>query len=387
MAHHNTVTTQIPAAKGTEPARILGTDAVDHPGRVFFLHLEPHSSNQCQTLAIAQGLRREKWDARIVCRQSCRLAERAEALGLKVHTLPDEGAGTLLMLWKLFRIMRAQKGDVTPSLVHACDPSASRLASFSWRLNKRLRVVHTRRVPIMEPDYKAMRCYQVPQAKVITDSLAGKIALRLSGLESHLLHTIPCGIDSSEYPIHRDRHDGRFIYAVTGEFMPQRGHAEIIAAAPILEGFTALPPWEIRVLGEGPHLGVILEEALSKGADRHLAFLSGLDTADAMTVCDALVLPAAEGESYLPRILEGWAAEMPVVTINRLDHAEILQDGVNCLLVQPGDIQGLAGAMQRVAVEPVLRKRLVEGGRASLEKFSLSALIAGHRRLYREVLA
>lgn len=384
---HSTIITRSPGGGERAPGEFPVADAGECQGRVYLLHLEPYSSNQCQTLAVARGLRREGWDARIVCRASCALAGNAKALGLLVHTLPDEGCGKLSLIWKFLRIVNQRKNDAIPSLVHACDPSASQLASAAWRWNKKLRIVHTRRVPIMESNHKAIRCYQIPQAKVITDSLAGKIALRLSGLEPHLLHTIACGLDPEQYPARRERHDGRFVYALTGELMPLRGHAEMYAAIPLLDQAAALPPWEVRVLGEGPFFTKLLEEAASLGVDRRLAFLSGMDPAVELSKCDALVLPASDGETYLPRILEGWAAETPVITVNRLDHGEILQDGGNCLLAQPGDIQGLAERMRRIALEPVLRKRLVEGGKASLQKFTLSALVAGHRRLYRETLA
>lgn len=384
---HTTVMTRNSGGAESAPGKTPANDAGECAGRVFLLHLEPHSSNQCQTLAVAHGLRREGWDARIVCRASCALAGKAEALGLPVEPLPDEGRGRLSLIWKFLRTVKQRKGDTVPSLIHACDPLASRLASIAWRWNKKLRIVHTRRVPIVETNSKAIRCYQVPPAKVITDSLAGKIALRLSGLEPHLLHTIACGLDPARNPVRKDRRDDRFVFALTGELVPLRGHAEIYAAIPLLERGAAVPSWEVRILGEGPLFAKLLEEAVSLGVDNRLAFLSGVDPAVELSKCDALVLPASDGESYLPRILEGWAAEVPVITVNRLDHAEILQDGVNCLLVQSGDIQGLAESMRRVAQEPVLRKRLIEGGKASLRKFTLSALVAGHRRLYREVLA
>ncbi|MDL2209300.1 glycosyltransferase family 4 protein [Desulfovibrio sp. OttesenSCG-928-O18] len=363
------------------------SDIAATAGRVFLVHLEPHSANQGQTLAIAEQLRKENWDIHIVCRASCRLIGGARERSLPVHPLPDDGGKGLPMAWKLLRILRGVSGkDKSPSLVHACDPSASHLASVAWRMNKKLRLVHTRRVPIMEPNHKAVRCYQVPAAKIITDSLAGKIALRLSGLEPHLLHTITCGIDPSSCPKHKERNDGRFVFAMTGELMPQRGHALLFDALPLLEAKNA-DPWEVRILGDGPFFANLLQEAETKNVARHTAFLCGTDIGEELCACDGLVLPAAEGESYLPLILQGWAARIPVITINRLDHAEILQDDVNCLLVQPQDHEGLAEKMAMLAADASLRQRLVEGGRAALAKFSVQAMVAEHKRLYREILA
>lgn len=371
------------------PANAVVSDApADYEARVFLIHLESYSANFGQTLALAVGLRAENWDARIVCRASCSLASTAAALGVPVHSLPDEGGSGLVMAWRLLRAMRDKKNPpVGPFLAHACDPAASQLVSLAWRLRKKFRIVHTRRVPVMEGNAKAIRCYRVPQAKVITDSLAGKIALRLSGLEPHMLRTIACGLDAAPCPRRNAVAESRFVYAVTGDLTPENGHAQLFDALPGLERAGGMPPWEVRILGDGPHFPALLETAQAKNVARHLAFLTGLHVAAELARCNALVLPAAEGESYLPLILQGWATGLPVITINRLDHAEILQNEGNCLLAQPGDPNDLAAQMIRIANDPLLRDRLVEGGTASLKQFSLQTMVAEHRRLYREILA
>lgn len=360
----------------------------EYPGRVYFLHLDPYSANQGQTLAVASALTREGWDARIVCRASGRLTSLAASLRLPAHLLPDDGGKGLPTAWRLLRAIRAEeKKTAAPHLVHACDPSASRLVSLAWRLNKKLRVVHTRRVPDLETDRKMVRCYQMPRTTIITDSLAGNIALRLSGLEPHVLHTIACGIEPSICPVREARDDGRFVFAMTGELMPHRGHSQLFDALAFLEKSLDLPHWEVRILGEGPFFSPLLAEARERKVDTRLAFLSGVDVAAELARCDALVLPAPDGESYLPLILQGWAARVPLVAVNRLDHAEILQDGVNCLFACPGDAEGLAKQMAGIANDAPLREKLTNGGYAALSRFSLRATVAEHKKVYTAMLA
>lgn len=360
----------------------------EYIGRVYFVTLNPHSSNHGQTLAVASSLVAEGWDAHIICRSSCGLLPMAASLSLAVHVFPGEGGKSLPLAWRLLRMIRAEeKRNGAPHLVHACDPSASQLVSLAWKLQKKLRIVHTRRVPIMEANHKAVRCYHVPQAKIITDSLAGKIALRLSGLDPHLLYTIPCGIEPSGHPVRKDRGDGRFMFAITGELIPHRGHSQLFEALPLLAEHKDLPPWECRILGDGPHFPELLEEARQRNVAERLAVLSGTDPGVELAHCDALVLPAPEGESYLPLILQGWAARVPIITVNRLDHAEVLQDETNCLCIHPGDTDGLAKQMARLAKDAALRAKLAEGGKAALARFSLKNMVAEHKRIYRETLA
>lgn len=360
----------------------------DHTARVFLAHLDMYSANFGQTLAIAESLSADGWDAQIICRASCRLAQAARDKAVPICLLPDKGEKSLSMVWKLLRLFRDRKSSLRKgALVHACDPAASQLLSLVWRLNKKLRLVHTRRMPIMEANPKAIRCYQTPPAKVVTDSLAGKIALRLSGLETHLLYTIACGLNPDSALPRAPRDDGRFAFAVTGDLVPLCGHPHFFDALTHLTATNGMPPWEARVLGDGPLFTELLDDAVQKDVASRVAFLCGQNNAFELSRCDALVLPAAEGESRQPLILQGWATGVPVITINRLDHAEILQHETNCLLAQPGDAAELAAHMARLACDPELWKRLVQGGRASLKEFNADRMVAEHSRLYRETLA
>lgn len=364
---------------------------------LFMVHFEQFSANLGQTLTLAEALRGEDWDVHIVCRESCRLAVQARERSLPVHTLPDEAGKGFWTAWGLMRTIRKnawkpekgarkQVGD-RKILVHACDVAASHLVSGVWRLDKKLRIAHTRRVPIMEAKSKAVRCYQVPPAKIITDSLAGKIALRLSGLEPHLLHIIPCGVEPSEQPVRRGRKDGRVVFAVLGDLVPQSGHSLLFEAMAGLETMEGVPPWEVRVLGDGPQFHELLEEAQTRKIDGRLAFLGGEDLGEKLVDCDVLILPAGEGESHIPLVLRGWVAGVPVIAINRLDHAESFQEDVNVALVPPGDAASLAQQMVRLAGDRSLRANLAEGGRASAGKFTTQAMILEHKRLYGQILA
>ena len=359
-----------------------------HEARVLLVHLDMHSANLGQTLVLAAALRAENWDAQIVCRKSAWLAFAAQQHDVPVHALPDEGEKSLGMAWKLLRAIHNKKNTTgKATLVHACDLAASHLVSLAWRLSKKFRIVHTRRIPIMEPNTKAMLCYQRPQAKIITDSLAGEIALRLSGLDQHMLRTIPCCLETSSHPQRTHAVEERFIFAITGDLTPLKGHSFLFDAMLHLDADTAMMPWEVRVLGSGPLFSSLLEEAQHKNVASRLAFLTGLDTAAELCRCDALVLPASEGESYLPLILHGWASGLPIITSNRLDHAEFLRHEANCLLTQSGSTAELAEQMARLTRDPALHAQLVEGGKASLQRFCLQRTVTEHRRLYREILA
>ena len=61
--------------------------------------------------------------------------------------------------------------------------------------------------------------------------------------------------------------------------------------------------------------------------------------------------------------LEAMARGRPVIATGRGGSAEYLRDGENCLLFDPGDAGALAAAVERLAADGALRRKLVEGGR------------------------
>ena len=367
-----------------EPPAVIKT----REPKLFLVHGEIHSANLGQTLALAAALHAEHWDVHIVCRSSCSLAVSALGMDLPVHAIPDDESLGFFAAWRLVRLVRKLGlRNRETGLLHACDPTASHLVARAWRLNRKLRILHTRRTPVMEVAQKSVRCYQSPAAEIITDSLAGKIALRLSGLEPHLLHSIACGFDPSSQPVRQERHDGRIVFAVIGDLLPWSGHSLLFDALALLEKDADLPPWEVRILGNGSQLQTLLEEARAKDILGRLAFLGGMDTVSQLSQCDILVLPFGEGESHMPLILQGWAARLPLVAVNRLDHAENFQGEGNCLLAQPGNVASLAAQMARLAKDKELCTHLVSGGLASLAKFPLGSMVLEYKRLYRRILA
>jgi glycosyltransferase involved in cell wall biosynthesis len=64
-------------------------------------------------------------------------------------------------------------------------------------------------------------------------------------------------------------------------------------------------------------------------------------------------------------VLEAWARQRPVIAHRIGALAETVDDGINGLLVDPGDSQGLAKAIQRLLAEP---EKVRQMGRAGYEK-------------------
>jgi glycogen(starch) synthase len=147
-----------------------------------------------------------------------------------------------------------------------------------------------------------------------------------------------------------------------GRLDPRKGIDTAIRA------LAELPPEAtLTIAGDGE--GAVLEQlralAAGLGLDERVRFLghqgpAGL--AELYATADAVVFPVVGDEPWGLVPIEAMAHGVPVVATGRGGSAEYLRDGDNALLHPPADAPALAGALRRLANDPVLRERLRAGG-------------------------
>lgn len=136
--------------------------------------------------------------------------------------------------------------------------------------------------------------------------------------------------------------------------------------------------WRLTLAGDGD-VDHYVARAASAGLTERTTFtgwVSPREVADLLQRAHVLVLPSrAEG---LPMsVLEAFAASVPVVCtpVGALD--EVAADGVNALVVPPGDAGALAEAFVRLAHDEDLRERLARGaGRSWSAHFAMGPYVA-----------
>jgi glycosyltransferase involved in cell wall biosynthesis len=86
-------------------------------------------------------------------------------------------------------------------------------------------------------------------------------------------------------------------------------------------------------------------------------------------------------------LLDAMAMARPVVATRVGGIPEMVEDGLNGLLVPPRDPSALADALITLINRPDERKRMGQAGRARmLEKFSAEAMVAATEAVYRKIL-
>ncbi len=85
---------------------------------------------------------------------------------------------------------------------------------------------------------------------------------------------------------------------------------------------------------------------------------------------DVLCAPSLRGESFGMVLTEAFAAGTPVVASDIAGYRDVVSDGVDGLLVPPGDAQALAEVLRELHCEPEHRAELAEGAVQKVENFA-----------------
>jgi len=85
---------------------------------------------------------------------------------------------------------------------------------------------------------------------------------------------------------------------------------------------------------------------------------------------DLLCAPSLGGESFGMVLTEAFAAGTPVVASDIAGYRDVVRNGVDGVLVAPGDPQGLAEALRDLYDEPERRARMARAAAADVERFA-----------------
>ncbi len=163
-----------------------------------------------------------------------------------------------------------------------------------------------------------------------------------------------------------------FLYL--GTLQPRKNLARLIAAFAALKPETLRPGTILVLAGKRGWLYDDLFAQVDRlGIEGRIFFpgyLPDEDKAVLLSGALAFVFPSLYEGFGLP-VLEAQACGCPVITSTTSSLPEVAGDAA--LLVDPGDTDAIAAAMQRIATDPDLRKSLIERGLANVRRFSWTA--------------
>lgn len=198
---------------------------------------------------------------------------------------------------------------------------------------------------------------------------------------------VPCPIDVSPRPKSGERAP---VVGIVGRLAPWKGqHVFLDAMARLAADH---PDLRARVIGsalfgEEDYGRRLRDQAEALGISDRVDFtgfredVAG-ELSQLMVAVHASVLPEPFGQV----VVEAMACGVPVVAAAAGGPAEVITDGVDGLLVKPGDVGALAAAIDQLLGDAELRVQLSQAGLATAQRYTPERVAAEVEDVYRSVL-
>lgn len=172
---------------------------------------------------------------------------------------------------------------------------------------------------------------------------------------------------------------------VMARLTEQKGHRFLIEALPGLRA--EWPSLTCLFVGEGESEEALRALTRKMGVEQACRFAGAQNNVgDWYAAADVVVLPSlSEGLPFV--VLEAMAMARPVIASSVNGVPEVIQDGLNGLLVPPRNPQALEGAIQSVLRDPVRAVRMGEAGREEVATaFTVDKMIHDTVRVFEDAM-
>ena len=157
---------------------------------------------------------------------------------------------------------------------------------------------------------------------------------------------------------------------VVANLTPIKGHDVLLRAVASM----AHPP-TIDLVGRGPLESQIARQIRTSGLEEHVGIIGGVDDVTPLLLDAQFAILTSPSEGLPNALMEAMAAGLPVVAFRVGGIPEIVENGVTGMLVRPGDLQGLASAIGRVANDPEWRIEAGTLARERMAEFSWESVV------------
>jgi glycosyltransferase involved in cell wall biosynthesis len=215
---------------------------------------------------------------------------------------------------------------------------------------------------------------------------------RYDRVPARRLLLLPYGIRPAELETPLSRAEARdrlgvsgFVVGAVGRLEEQKGHGQLLAALPALA--REIPDLTVLLVGDGRRRQALVAQARDLGVAGQVRFLgTRRDLPEIYRALDVFVQPSL-WEGLPLALLKAMGAGLPVVATRVSGALEVIDDGVNGRLVNPGDPPDLARAILELYQQPEDRARLGEAARGTvLAHYSQEAMLGRLESLYLELL-
>lgn len=317
-----------------------------------------------------------------------------EAAGIPVHCLDARRSWDLGVLSRLAALLRREQID----LIHAHLPVTGVLARLAKRRAGVRHLVYTEHsLPSRHRLVTRMlnrTTYRMNDAVIAVSNAVAFQVQRHVRNGKPLLVTIPNAIDVEMFdqlPVDRNavlrefgfEPDTKIVIHV-GNLRPVKGHRYLLAAARRV--VDREPRARFLMVGVGPLADTLAEDARRLGLNGHVRFTGFRSDATALIGAADLFVLSSLHEGIPISLLEAMALGRPAVLTGVGGIPEVVVPDETALLVEPRDVDGLAGGVLSLLGDSQRRARMGEAARRhARQRYGMAQMVAAVERVYEQV--
>jgi glycosyltransferase involved in cell wall biosynthesis len=185
--------------------------------------------------------------------------------------------------------------------------------------------------------------------------------------------------DLAQYGIPKDA----FVVGCVANYRPRKGIEVLVDALHPIPGNANV---HVLLIGNMSNRRLLKHLEKSSNADRvHFAgYVS--NAPEVLAACDICVLPSLKREGLPRSVIEGMAYGVPPIVSNSGGSPELVEHGVNGLIVAPGSATELADAILKFYRNPDFRKRAGAAAKTTIAtRFTVEQTVEKTYQLYKEL--
>jgi glycosyltransferase involved in cell wall biosynthesis len=190
----------------------------------------------------------------------------------------------------------------------------------------------------------------------LRDHLAEKIA------PPEMFTVIPSGVDLSPFPRRASLPQDSTVVGTVLRLVAIKGVLDLLDAFALVH--QALPSARLVIAGDGPLRAEVQAKVVKLGLQDQVSLLGHVEPGSVLPTYDVFVMPS-HNEGMGRAVVEAMATGLPIVATEVGGLPDLVENGLNGLLVPPREPRALAKAIEKLLREPQTAWRM---GEASYER-------------------
>ena len=235
---------------------------------------------------------------------------------------------------------------------------------------------------IIKPAYRRKKIVPVGISGMVKQSICA-----LYGLSPSETPEIDNGVDLRRFSpaLKEATHGDSIRFICVARLYPEKNHRLLLDAFQRVQ--QRVPEAILRLVGDGDLRGEIEKQIQQLGLSNSVEMLGVRPDVETLLRESDVFILSSNYEGFGLVIAEAMATGLPIVSTKVGAAVDAVQNSINGILVDVGDVDALAEGMLRLAKDTSLRHRMAEAALTASKQFDIRIMVSRYEELFQELYA